>query len=167
MATHSEQRWRIGHHGFFVLTQGLVLALSKFRRHVASGNLTDAGRYLEAATCLMHGSASVFRFTGDFSEDDYNLGVRPTMPDRFSGIMSEDHAVMIRIVPSSKGLPIELSFSHRRFKEATAGAIDAHTLVCAQFGGNDEPSLRMSQESRLSAVQVLKQFRRNRLRLLN
>jgi hypothetical protein len=158
------RRWRIGHHGFFALTQGLIVALNCFRAARAEGDRGTAGRMLGLTARLFDAGAAAFVFTGEFSAAQYQGRVRPSMEPPgvspgFSGLLSPDHHYLVRLLgllrPELRDLPAELAPAHRRLAAALAGAYEAHKYVCARFGGDRSVSLRMSEASENTAVDVI------------
>jgi hypothetical protein len=171
-AVNSLARWRIGHHLFFILIQGLVLALRRFEFALEVGSTQDAASRLESATSLLWASAIAMRFAGDFDPDEYNYDVRPTMappqvPDGFSGLLSQDHHVMIEILkrlrPVFAAPPLGLERSRDRFVAALDSAYRCHIFVCRRFAGGETPSLRTAKGNARPAVEVLEKFHRSRL----
>lgn len=167
-------RWRIGHHGFFLLIQGIVAALLRFESAIKVNDLEAAGSALEKATSLMWGSAAALHFAGDFVGEDYDQIVRvamspPNVSDGFSGLLSLDHACMInvlkRLKPVFEKLPATLKHQHEKLLWAMAAAYDSHKFVCSKFKGGEMPSLRMSKESSKTSVEVLETFKKNRMQL--
>lgn len=165
-------RWRVGHHLFFVLIQGLVLALRRFELALEAGSTQDAASRLESATSLLWASAIAMRFAGDFEPEKYDHEVRPTMtppqvPDGFSGLLSQDHHAMVetlkRLRPVFAAPPPGLERSRDRFVAALDSAYRCHMFVCRRFAGDEAPSLRTATGNARSAVQVLEKFHRSRV----
>jgi hypothetical protein len=158
------RRWRVGHHVFFALTQGVIIALSCFRQACADGDIDLAARMLRLATRLLTASAAAFVFTAEFSAAQYHSQVRPSMepPDvsaGFSGLLSPDHRYLVKLLgalrPQLLDLPPCLAPPHRSFVMAMGTVYEAHKYVCARFGGDRSASLRMSEASSMSAVEVI------------
>jgi hypothetical protein len=159
-----DRRWRIGHHVFFVLTQGVIIALSCLRQACADADFDLAARMLRLATRLLIASAAAFAFTAEFSAAQYHGQVRPSMEPPgvsagFSGLLSPDHHYLVKLLgvlgPQLRDLPPGLAPSHRSFVRAMGTVYEAHKYVCARFGGDGSASLRMSQASTVSAVEVI------------
>jgi hypothetical protein len=172
---HPLERWRIGHHVFFVLIQGLIMAFRCFEHAMAARDLQQAGAALDLATALMHGSATALRVASDFPPDDYERVVRPSMSpphvsSGFSGLLSVDHKVMLTVIrrlrPLLAEMPTGLEEKHSRYLVAASAAYDAHKYVCERFKGDAQPSLRQPTGADRPAVDVLEQLKRNRLRTM-
>jgi hypothetical protein len=169
-----QQLWEGFHWLFFVDVQGLIICLLRFESQLAAGNLREAEVELETATKLVLASGAAMELAGSFSRQEYEEQIRPTMmqpqvlSDNFSGLMSWDHALLIkiwkRLSPVFQTLPAELHVQHQHFVTAYITLSNAHTAVCAQFGGNEKGSLRCNKTS---AVSKLENFADNRLKLLD
>ncbi|MET8846904.1 hypothetical protein [Amycolatopsis sp. NPDC004625] len=169
------RRWRSGHHVFFPLIQGIVLGLGCFQSALNAGRAEDAGEALAFATAAMSASRDAMRFAADFPSGDYRGAVRPAMapphlPVGLSGVMSEDHDLLIRrfrelreVFPTLTG---PLVARREGFITAVEATYDAHKQVCARFDGDHVVSLRMSASSSAKAVGVLEQLERSRLTTL-
>jgi hypothetical protein len=124
----------------------------------------------------MRGSAAAMRYAGDFAPRRYASTVRPAMlppnlPPKFSGLQLRDHRVLLKALAEVKPL-IAAAGDHvrpayRRLLEQMRAAYSAHKLVCSRFGGDREPSLRMSTGADCSAVDVLDRLERSRLRTVS
>ena len=176
-ATPTAERWLLGHQLFFVLMQGVITGLNCFLRASAIGDEPDARAALRVAASFMRSSAAAFRFTSDFSTVDYEQLIRPAMAPPavqagFSGLQTRDHAHLmtqfaeVRVMHIKIG-PARLGDAFEDLVEATVAAYEAHQLICARFGGDVLPSLRMAARSggRSTApgVQVVRQMMRARL----
>jgi hypothetical protein len=149
-------RWKIGHHVFFVLTQALILVHTQLAVALDREDIEVARQALSVGTRLWLGTAAAFSYTGDFSADDYENIVRPSMSppflkDGFSGFFSSDHVYLIRALkrlqPLLQRLPPELGPDHRSYLQALDDAYEAHALVCEAFVGTGH-SLRGNQRDR-------------------
>ncbi len=169
-------RWRAGHHAFFVLLQGIILAHRRLETAMIAGDMPAARRALGQATRMLDGSAAAMRFAGDMPAERY-VSVResmtpPNVPAKFSGLWSIDHCAMIDGMKSLRkqldnnwdALEAELKIWH--------GAIDrvyaAHALVCEYFVG-DGPSLAMRSETSKctrTALENIEAFRKRTLALV-
>ncbi len=159
------RRWLTGHRVFFALTQCLIVALQSFATALSTQDIHGARRELRLAARLLDGSAVAFRFTGEFSAQQYEHEVRPSMEPPhvsagFSGLLSPDHLYLVRLFTALKqvlqGLPAtELAADHQTFVSALRGVYATHKHVCSRFGGDTEPSLRTSGGSGKAAVAVL------------
>lgn len=92
------QRWHAGHHVFFVLIQGIIVALTRFERALAAGNITAAREALRVASVLMVASAAAMRFAGMYSRTAYDDAVVPTMspPNARMALADCSHAITER-----------------------------------------------------------------------
>lgn len=162
-------RWAVGHHLFIIFIQGLSIAINRFEIACSQDRLADAERELRDAAEILRISATAMKFAADFSEDNYSDTVRPSMPDRFSGLDMVDHQDMLRemkrMKPVFDTLPPELCEAKAVFMRALADAYDSHVFVCDQFVG-DQSSLRTSGTTN-SAHDTLNSFKRQRLQALN
>jgi hypothetical protein len=177
----SMRRWIRGHQIFTVLTQGLVLAVDEVAAafEAANGAPDESKRLAKAVdrlVILMRGSAGALRLTGDFSAEEYETKIRPTMvpphvPEGFSGLLSSDHRALIgrlrRLRPLWDRLSLEAPAIHARITEVVAYVYEEHKGVCANFVGTDRPSLvsTATVESK-SAIEQLDSFKASRLRLV-
>jgi hypothetical protein len=177
----SMRRWVRGHQVFTVLTQGLVLAVDEVAAAFESASAApqESSRLLNAVdrlVILMRGSAGALRLTGDFSPEEYETKIRPTMvpphvPEGFSGLLSSDHRALIsrlrRLRPLWDRLSLEAPAIHARITEVVAYVYEEHKGVCANFVGTDRPSLvsTVAVESK-SAIEQLDSFKASRLRLV-
>lgn len=169
------RRWRSGHHVFFPLIQAIVLALGCFQSALNAGRRDTADEALAFATVAMTASGDAMRFASDFPSGDYSGAVRPAMappylPAGLSGVMSEDHDLLIRrfrelreVFPTLDG---PLVARREEFITAVEATYEAHQRVCARFDGEHVVSLRMSADSAAKAVGVLAQLERSRLSTL-
>ena len=169
------RRWRSGHHVFFPLIQAIVLGLGCFQSALNAGRLDTAEEALDFAAVVMTASRDAMRFASDFPPEAYRDAVRPAMappylPAGLSGVMSEDHDLLIRrfrelreVFPALTG---PLTARREEFIRAVEGTYDAHEGVCAKFDGEHVVSLRMSASSAAKAVGVLEQLKQSRLTTL-
>ena len=169
-----QELWEGFHWLFFVDVQGLIICLLRFESQLAADNLPQAEVELETATKLMLASGAAMELAGTFSRTEYEQQIRPTMmppqvsSDNFSGLMSWDHALLIkiwkRLSPVFRTLPVELHPQHEQFVAAYITLSNAHTAVCDRFGGNEIGSLRCNKTS---AVSRLEDFGKCRLKLID
>lgn len=169
-------RWRVGHHAFFVLLQGIVLAHRRLEAALITGDMPSAKRALSQAARMLDGSAAAMRFAGDMPSERYAV-VResmtpPNVPAKFSGLWSVDHCAMIegmkalreRLMNNWGALEAELHVWH----EAIDRVYAAHACVCEYFVGNG-PSLAMRSETSectRSALENIEAFRKRTLALV-
>ncbi|MEM8722523.1 MAG: siderophore biosynthesis protein [Cyanobacteria bacterium P01_G01_bin.39] len=169
-----QQLWEGFHWLFFVDVQGLIICLLRFESQLQAGNLSKAEVELETATKLMLASGAAMELAGSFSRKEYEQKIRPMMmppqvrSENFSGLMSWDHALLIkiwkRLAPVFQTLPIELDAQYQDFVASYITLSQAHTAVCTHFGGNEKGSLRCNKSS---AVSRLKTFEQCRLKMLD
>ncbi len=154
--------------GFFSLIQGLIICCLRFELQIQAGNFVEAGIELETASALMIGSAVAMEMAGSYSTDTYKAEVRSSMPDRFSGIMSQDHSFLIaiwkKLHPWFTSMPEVLRHQHEQFISSYKILSGSHKAVCARFGGNEEGSLLSPG---CKASEMLARFEVSRLRILN
>jgi hypothetical protein len=158
------RRWRVGHQVFFVLTQGIIVALQSFRCALTDGDVPGARRGLRLAARLLSGSAAAFVFTAEFSARQYHGAVRPAMEPPavaagFSGLLSPDHQYLVKLFatlrPALREIPTELADDHRVFVRALESVYESHKYVCRRFGGGTGASLRMGEATVIPAVDVI------------
>ncbi|MEM7591929.1 MAG: siderophore biosynthesis protein [Cyanobacteria bacterium P01_A01_bin.83] len=163
------QIWQGFHWLFFVDVQGLIICLLRFESQLKAGNLGKAEVELETATKLMLASGAAMELAGSFSREEYENQIRPNMEppnvrsENFSGLMSWDHALLIkiwkRLSPAFQQLPVELHAQHEQFVAAYRTLSHSHTAVCAQFGGKEKGSLRCNKSSAASRLETFEQCR--------
>ncbi|MEQ8969418.1 MAG: hypothetical protein RIE73_03375 [Coleofasciculus sp. C1-SOL-03] len=168
------QIWEGFHWLFFAYIQGLIICLRRFEIDIAAGNFPQAQVELETATDLMYASGAAMELAASFNRQEYEHLIRPAMmppnvrSDNFSGLMSWDHASLIkiwkRLSPVFETLPDVLHPQHNRFVAAYVSLSSAHTAVCQKFGGGEAGSLRCNKTS---AVSKLENFADIRLKLLD
>ena len=172
-----ERRWLIGHQLFFAVLQGVVVGLNCFNRAAAEGDKEGATEAMSLATALMHSSAVAITFTSDFGPVDYEARIRPAMEPPavrpgFSGLQTRDHAHLVSLFGRVRSTLVDLGTGmaggfFEEFVDATVTAYDAHRYVCARFGGDVLPSLRMAAASRgrttQAGVDALRLIMRRRL----
>ncbi len=164
--------WRRGHHAFFVLTQGLVVAFALAAEALRDGRWGRARELLELATALLDASGAAMKLAGEFSIDDYAEVIRPSMQPpalsvALSGEMSADHAALmrqladLRTLLESHGERLEPTVTGLR--RALTTLYDRHIHVCESFVAG--PSL-LGGSAGPPAVEVLKRIKTARLRHL-
>jgi hypothetical protein len=169
------RRWVLGHQIFATLTQGIIFALQNFEIAARAPDPEHGREALMLAADLLMGSASAFRFTGDFAPSDYRDLVRPSMVpplvgEGFSGLLSIDHrqlvAMLVRTRPLMGETAARFAPEHQRLAMALNHVYDDHKFVCAQFDGTKKPSLRCPRSSPLPGVEQLDRYQRARVGLL-
>jgi len=175
-AEQAMSRWKVGHHAFFVLLQGIVLTHRRLESALANGDMIGARRSLAHASRMLDGSAAAMRFAGDMPAASY-LVVResmtpPNVPDQFSGLWSVDHHAMMDGLKSLRGRIADFRTSLGAELQVWQNAIDriytAHANVCEYFVG-DGPSLAMRTEPgqcTRSAVENIEILRKRTLALV-
>ena len=166
--------WKRFHWAFFVNTQGLYMALSRFEQFVEKGDLEGAREELVSAAILMRASGASMQLAGSFSAEDYVDEVRPSMmPPQmetlgFSGLMSWDHSSLIelwkRLGPIFSAIPETIEAEYRDFLAAYACLADSHSAVCSRFGGESQGSIRHESTQ---AVESLGRFKKAREAILD
>jgi hypothetical protein len=176
-----ERRWLIGHQLFFALLQGVIVGINCYLEASSEDPddeaAADADAAVRVAAAFMRSSAAAIKFTSDFGPVDYEERIRPAMSppavrEGFSGLQTRDHAHLItlfgrlRATAAAHGQgPAGEAFE--QFVEATVTAYEAHKFICARFGGDVLPSLRMAAASRGRTTQAgltaLRQLMRARL----
>lgn len=179
-----ELRWLIGHQFFFALVQGVIVGINCYLSASAAGGAdpdgeaaADADGAVRVAAAFMRSTAAAIKFTSDFGPVDYDTRIRPAMAppsvrEGFSGLQTRDHAHLIGLFARLRASaaahgdgPAGEAFE--QFIEATVTAYEAHKFICARFGGDVLPSLRMAAASRgrstQAGVTALRQLMRARL----
>ena len=180
-----ERRWLIGHQFFFALIQGVIVGLNCYleaSEWQEDGDpdgeaAADADAAVRVAAAFMRSTAAAIRFTSDFGPVDYDARIRPAMSppsvrEGFSGLQTRDHAYLIRLFSRMRSTAAAhghgpASEAFEQFVDATVTAYEAHKFICARFGGDVLPSLRMAAASRgrssQAGVTALRQLMRARL----
>jgi hypothetical protein len=165
-----ELRWLIGHQLFFALLQGVIVGLN-----CAAGPDDEADVAMRVAAAFMRSSAAAIKFTSDFGPVDYEERIRPAMSPPsvragFSGLQTRDHAHLVGLFGQLRATAASCpgaGTAFEEFVEATVMAYEAHKHICARFGGDVLPSLRMAAASRgrtaQAGVTALRQLMRSRL----
>ena len=169
------RRWIRGHQVFLVIIQGLIREYLCLFRALGDGHPDGVREGFDRMAALLKGSAAALRFTADFSAVDYNEVVRPSMmppvaPAGMSGVLSSDHAQLIKLISTLKGklaaLDPDCVSAYCGFRDALSDTYDAHLFVCERFTGREKPSLLTVLTAETAAVEALDRFKRNRLGLL-
>ncbi|NJL61672.1 MAG: siderophore biosynthesis protein [Methylacidiphilales bacterium] len=166
-----QEIWKGFHWSFFINIQGLIICLRRFELKLMEGDLEQAQLELKTATKLMLASGAAMQLAGSINPQTYADEVRPSMmpPDvkshDFSGLMSWEHAVLIKLWKQLRchfcNLPIELQSQHQEFVDAYLHLAHSHRSVCEKFGGDEAGSLRFEGGT---AVNVLDAFTHSRYR---
>ena len=165
--------WKGFHWSFFINVQGLIISMLRFEQSMAREDIELARIELKTAANLMLASAASMELAGDFSREEYELYIRPTMmvphvqSDDFSGLMFWDHAYLMtiwkKIQPRFKNMPLALQSEQDEFISAYMVLSKSHKKVCSKFGGNEIGSLR---SNRTTAIKTLEKFEQNRKNLI-
>jgi hypothetical protein len=165
--------WVYGHWGFFTLIQSLIVCFQRFRMALSSADIDAAKTELSSATNILLASGAAMQLAGGFPKLAYEQEVRNLMmppnvhSHNFSGLMSEDHAYLMKLwkelKPLFSNLPPELELEHRNFVQAYEELATGHRAVCDKFGGGDNKSLR----SQYTALDELDKFREARMKSID
>lgn len=169
-----EKIWQGFHWSFFINVQGLIISMLRFEQLMAMENIQLAGIELKTSANLMLAAAASMELAGDFSREEYEQYIRPTMmppkvqSNDFSGLMFWDHAYLIKIwkkiQPRFKNMPLALKSEQDEFIAAYMTLSQSHKKVCSKFGGSEIGSLR-SQNT--TAINTLEKFEQNRNKLIS
>jgi hypothetical protein len=173
---HPMRRWIVGHHVFAAITQGVIWALQRFEQAARQQRLEDAEAALRLTSELFTASAAAFRFAAGFDPKHYDQVIRPSMsppvvPEGFSGGMSVDHGHLITVMrrlrePLAAARALHAD-AHAEMSAALAQVYDDHKFVCARFGGDELPSLRMQRQSTPpTSVDMLERFKERRTEMI-
>ena len=169
-------RWKVSHHAFFVLIQGLVAVHRRLELCLMKGDLAGAQSAIALSVRMLNASAIAMRFAGDITPDCY-LAVResmmpPHVPDTFSGLWSTDHRAMIDGLRSLQRCMANLEslsdLDLTPWQEAIDNAYQAHACVCEHFVGSS-PSILMQIKDSIgtrSALEHLEGFRKRTMSLV-
>ncbi|MDJ0572188.1 MAG: hypothetical protein QNJ53_24530 [Pleurocapsa sp. MO_192.B19] len=165
--------WQDFHWSFFINVQGLIISILRFESLMAREKIQLAKIELKTASSLMSAAAASMELAGEFSREEYEQYIRPTMmppkvqSDDFSGLMFWDHAYLMKIwkkiQPRFKNMPLALKSEQDEFILAYMTLSKSHKEVCSKFGGNEIGSLR-SQNT--TAIKTLEKFEKNRHKLI-
>ncbi len=160
------QRWQVAHRYFFCIIQGIVANLDRLQSAIDNKDWNAANQIFYRTGRLLVGAAATMKLAGDFSGEDYEKIIRPSMPEGFSGLLSADHRAMVTRLTKLKAhiavLPKETAEAHDFFTRSLAICYDSHIHVCSEFGGDNAPSL-LASKSEKTGVEMLDSFKRNRL----
>jgi hypothetical protein len=110
--------------------------------------------------------------TGDFSVQNYNQSIRPTMmppisPICLSGLMSVDHRVLVQCIrelkPALKFLHDHERPRHAQIHDELKLVYDRHIFVCERFVG-ERPSLLTAGSTEKSGPELIEQFKTMRVK---
>ncbi len=177
------QIWKKGHWVFLVFSQALILSLIRLVDAIGNEQIDQAKVELETAAQLMYASGAAMKLTGNFTRDQYESEIRPTMitgnpqslvkSENLSGLMMWDHNYLINVIckqkllPIMKDMPHSLAAEHEKFVRAYQGGIsDGHKSICAEFGGGEIGSLIAGSESS-GAIKELKKFEKGRAKIID
>ncbi|SQI45156.1 Uncharacterised protein [Serratia plymuthica] len=95
-------RWKVGHKIFTLFIQAALLALHNVEAYFLQGNRHEGILSLRNAANMMRMSALAMKYSADFQKGKYESIIRPSMPERFSGLGSMDHAYLIKVMARIK-----------------------------------------------------------------
>jgi hypothetical protein len=157
-------RWKVGHKIFTLFIQAALLALHNVEAYFLQGNRHEGILSLRHAANMMRMSALAMKYSADFQKGKYESIIRPSMPERFSGLGSMDHAylikVMARIKKNKERMRDFFGEEYDDFVASVQQAYDAHIFVCERFVENQN-SLRSANLH--PAAEVLTEFKIKRL----
>jgi len=166
--------WQGFHWSFFINVQGLIISMLRFERSITLEDIPSAKAELNTAAGLMLAAASSMELAGEFSREEYDRYIRPTMmppkvkSEDFSGLMFWDHAYLMlvwkKIQPIFKNMPHVLRSEHDKFIAAYMVLSQSHKQVCSKFGGDEIVSLR---GSKVTAIKTLSKFEQNRQKTIS
>jgi hypothetical protein len=169
----AHRRWLHGHYVFMTLIQGMIINLNCFYAKILGEDFNASVNYLSNAALLMRGAENALKYAGNYSNESYVAGVRPTLmppkaPPRLSGLYWRDHEYLIKhtlkkLYPVFTTPHPLINAAVDDFKNAMSYAYDAHKYVCQKFVGVEENSLLSNKP----AVEVLENFKKARLSYLN
>lgn len=161
-------RWKVGHHIFSLFIQAALLALHNVEQCFSQKNKIEGAISLRNAARMMRISALAMRYSADFKREKYESIIRTSMPERFSGLGSMDHAHLIKIMTRMKKnkdfLQGLFGEEYNDFVLAVQQAYEAHIFVCQRFVEN-RSSLR-GDGSIHPATEILTEFKIKRLSLI-
>jgi hypothetical protein len=167
-------RWIRGHQIFAALTQGLIFSFQSMGHAIRAGDGENVRKWADLSISLLRGSGAAFVLTGDFSVEEYNSTVRPSMmppatPFCLSGLMSADHRTLVQTMkdmkPALKSLHQTDKSRHDAIYEQLATVYDRHIHVCERFVGTS-PSLLTAGHTEKSGPALIEQFKALRLKPL-
>lgn len=165
MIHSSTLRWHVGHQIFFIFIQSTLLALSDIEYCYQEGKKNQGKHALRRAAEMMKTSALAMRFAADFPQGDYEKIIRPSMPDKFSGLGSMDHAYMVRAMArfrkNKEKMHDFFGEEYENFVLSVDKAYSSHIHVCDKFV-ESKKSLRTGN-SNIPATDVLADFKNKRI----
>ena len=139
--------WKRFHWIFFIFIQGLVICFLRFEEAIKNEKLNLVSIELETASNLMIGAGAAMKLAGSYSSNEYQEQIIPTMKppnikvEGFSGLMSWDHAYLVRLWKQNKkkfqNLPLFLQPQYEKFLLAYKIMASSHRNVCSKFGGGE------------------------------
>lgn len=166
--------WQGFHWSFFISIQGLIISMLRFERSITLEDIQAAKVELNTSAKLMLAAAASMELAGEFSREEYDRYIRPTMmppkvqSEDFSGLMFWDHAYLMviwqKIQPIFKNMPQVLQSEQNKFISAYMVLSQSHKQVCSKFGGDEISSLR---GSKATAIKTLNKFEQNRHKLIS
>ena len=176
MSSRPMRRWQVGHHAFFVLLQGLILAQRQLLSALQAKDISGARKLLQRISTMLEAAAIAMQLAADMSSQEYEeirLSMQPPhVPEGFSGLWSPDHKLLLTELrqlklilssPEAKQLNQEIE----DWQRALDKVYSAHVLVCERFVG-DAPSLAaMRAGTEKKPLDTLEALRQRSLSLLN
>ena len=71
--------WKQFHWSFFINTQGLILAVGRFKNSLERGDIPSARTELTTAAELLRSSGAAMQLAASFKRGEYEQEVRPSM----------------------------------------------------------------------------------------
>jgi hypothetical protein len=158
-------RWKVGHHIFSLFIQAALLALHNVEEYFSKNSQVEGAISLKNAARMMRISSLAMKYSADFKRDKYESIIRTSMPERFSGLGSMDHAHLIKIMTrmrkNKESMRSLFGEEYDDFVFAVQQAYDAHIFVCERFVENKN-SLRGGGFMH-PATEILTEFKIKRL----
>lgn len=148
-------RWKVAHHLFFVLIEGLILAHRDLLEALEQNDVEKAMASFNLASQLFWGSTGAFRFGTDYTAEDYESVVRPSMgpptyTPGFSDLQSIDHTALLNLIskltPYFKNLSELLKPAYQGYLSALNTVYENHAYVCERFVGEKGGSLLQKKQ---------------------
>lgn len=138
--------WKRFHWIFLIFIQGLIICLLRFEKAIKFSQLNQIKIELRTASNLMIGAGAAMELAGSYSKKEYQAQIFPTMKppnlnlEGFSGLMSWDHAYLVRLwkqnTKNFHNLPPSLQVQYEKFLLAYKSMASSHRHICSKFGGS-------------------------------
>ena len=164
MLSNDMCRWRLSHHAFFVLLQGLILSQRNLKQSLLEHDLVQARIHLRRIVSMLQASSASMRLAGGMSSERYEeirtLMKPPHVSPGFSGLWSPDHRLMIEELRQLKPLlsaafPDEQDEDVMRWHDIVGEVYGAHAHVCEHFVGNSPSLAAMDSDSKKTPLCTL------------